>query len=81
MPALFAITQAKMLSALPSWWSPFACLSVLDIAAGGIANFTRSTNDLYAERPRNHWALIALHIHMMAAAMLIGSHLTVVIAV
>lgn len=80
-PALLAGAEADLLGALPPWRSALALLLVLDIAAGSIANFTRSTNDFYAARPRNRWAFIAVHIHVVAVALLVGSDLAAAIAI
>ncbi|MDR7220997.1 hypothetical protein [Aminobacter aminovorans] len=81
VPALLAVTEADMLGALPLWRSAIALLLVLDIAAGSLANFTRSTNDFYAARPRNRWAFIAIHVHVVAVAWLVGSDLAAAIAI
>lgn len=56
-----------------------AWLLVADVAAGSIANFTRSTNDYYALRPGHRWIFIAVHVHLLAVGWLLGElSLTVV---
>jgi ribosomal protein S18 acetylase RimI-like enzyme len=49
-----------------------AWLLIADIAAGCIANFTRSTNDYYAARPGHRWIFIAVHVHLLALGWLLG---------
>ncbi|MBK5570429.1 hypothetical protein [Ensifer sp. SSB1] len=71
--AAFALWSWPLLVALP-WWRPaLALVLVLDIAAGCVANFTPSTNDFYAARPRNRWIFIAIHFHVVIVALLVGT--------
>lgn len=56
-----------------------AWLLVADVAAGCIANFTRSTNDYYALRPGHRWIFIAVHIHLLAVGWLLGELSLVVV--
>jgi ribosomal protein S18 acetylase RimI-like enzyme len=49
-----------------------AWLLLADVAAGCIANFTRSTNDYYAARPGHRWIFIAVHVHLLALGWLLG---------
>jgi len=81
VPALLAYAEADMLGALPLWRAALALLLVLDVAAGCIANFTRSTNDYYAARSRNRWAFITVHVHVVAVALLVGSDLNAAVAI
>lgn len=67
--------------ALPWWRLVLAGLLVADIAAGCVANFTRSTNDFYAARPRNRWIFIAVHGHVLGVAWALGAALPVAAAV
>lgn len=49
-----------------------AIILAADLGAGAIANFTRGTSDYYALRPRLRWVFIAIHLHLLAMALLIG---------
>lgn len=62
--------------AVSSWRIAIAWLLLADIAAGCVANFTRSTNDFYAARPRNRWLFIAVHVHLPVFAWLVQSSAT-----
>ena len=66
---------------LPGWRLAIAALVITDIAAGCVANFTRSTNDFYAARPRRRWMYIAVHGHVLALAAVLGADLSVALAV
>lgn len=73
----FAVPTATLVLALGAptvtGWRLFAAwLLIADIAAGCVANFTRSTNDYYATRPRHRWAFIAVHVHLPVYAWLVG---------
>ncbi len=74
----FAIPAATVSLALARpqvapWRVALAWLLLADIAAGCVANFTRSTNDFYAARPRNRWLFIAVHVHLPVFAWLVGT--------
>lgn len=69
--ATVAIALAR--PAVAPWRIAVAWLLLADIAAGCVANFTRSTSDFYAARPRNRWAFIAVHAHLPIFAWLIGT--------
>ena len=56
------------LTELPWWRIALGWALTADIAAGCVANFTRSTNDYYAKRARNRWIFIALHFHVIGVA-------------
>lgn len=75
-PVILAATTPDLIGSVPLWRSVLALLLVLDIAAGCVANFTRGTSDFYAERPRNRWVFIAVHVHIVAVAALLGTDLT-----
>ena len=62
-----AITQGQS-----SWRSAIALLLVADIFAGCVANFTRSTNDYYAARGKHRLVFIAIHVHVLVVAWLLG---------
>lgn len=68
-------------SGLPWWRLLVAALVITDIAAGCVANFTRSTNDFYATRPRNRWVFIAVHGHVLVVAAALGADLALALAV
>ncbi|WP_338523772.1 hypothetical protein NUH87_29345 [Pseudomonas batumici] len=76
-----AVSSTQLIEALPLWRSVLALVLILDIAAGCIANFTRSTNDFYAQRPANRWGFIAVHVHVVAVAFLLGRETDVAWAV
>lgn len=70
----FAVVLATLVLTLASppvasWRIVIAWLLLADIAAGCVANFTKSTNDFYARRPRNRWWFIAAHVHLPAFAL------------
>lgn len=62
----------EMTQGLPLWRSIIAYLLVVDIFAGCIANFTRSTNNHYAARDKERLLFIAIHIHILIVAWLLG---------
>jgi hypothetical protein len=57
---------------LPIWRSAIAYLLIVDIFAGCIANFTRSTNNHYAARDNERLVFIAIHLHILIVAWLLG---------
>jgi hypothetical protein len=61
----------EMTVGLPLWRSVVAYLLVVDIFAGCVANFTRSTNDYYAARDKHRLAFIAIHVHILIVAWLL----------
>lgn len=65
----------EMTQALPVWRSMIAYLLVVDIFAGCVANFTRSTNNYYATRDKHRLVFIAIHVHILIAAWLLGTSL------
>lgn len=73
LPVALATRFPDLLSSVPLWRSALALILVLDIAAGCVANFTRSTNDFYAARPRNRWIFIAIHVHAIIVALLLDT--------
>lgn len=66
---------------IPWWRTTIAAFIIADIAAGCVANFTRSTNDFYAMRPRNRWGFIAVHGHVLVVAAALGADLALAVAV
>jgi len=81
VPALLFAMQPDLFSAIPLWRSALAILLIVDIAAGCIANFTPGTSAFYAARPLNRWIFIAIHVHIIAVALLLGTGITEAIAV
>ena len=65
----------EMTEELPIWRSTFAYLLILDIVAGCVANFTRSTNNHYSRRSKERWIFIAVHVHLPVIAGLLGTGL------
>ena len=63
----------EMIDDIPLWQSTFAFLLILDIIAGSVANFTRSTSNHYAARPGARWVFIAIHVHLLLIATLLGT--------
>lgn len=79
--AVFALSAGPLLADLAWWRVALALVLVLDIAAGCVANFTPSTNDFYAARPRNRWVFIAIHFHIVLVALLLGSGIAAAVIV
>ncbi|MDZ3832793.1 MAG: hypothetical protein U0S50_13415 [Sphingopyxis sp.] len=69
------------LGAPASWRGLIALALIFDIGAGCIANFTRSTNDFYAERPRNRRVFIVVHVHILLVALLLGRDFGAAVAI
>ena len=62
----------EMTQGLPLWRSAIAYLLVVDIFAGCVANFTYSTSNHYAARNKERLVFIALHVHILIVAWLLG---------
>ena len=65
----------EMRDGLPLWRIAIAYVLIVDIFAGCIANFTRSTNNHYASRDKERLLFIAIHIHILIVAWLLGINL------
>ena len=65
----------EMARDLPIWRSTLVYLLILDIVAGCVANFTRSTNNHYSRRSKERWIFIAVHVHLPVIAGLLGTGL------
>lgn len=65
----------EMRDGLPLWRIAIAYVLIVDIFAGCIANFTRSTNNHYAARDKERLLFIAIHIHILIVAWLLGINL------
>lgn len=58
----------------PAWWRTLLAVIVIwDIACGCLANVTRSTNDYYARRPVHRRIFLAVHVHLVLVALLLGA--------
>jgi hypothetical protein len=66
---------------LPLWRAVLAALVAFDIFAGAVANLTQGTNDHYARKPAARWVFIAVHLHLVAFAWLIGEGMFEAVAV
>ncbi|MBD1581336.1 hypothetical protein [Pseudoalteromonas sp. S16_S37] len=54
-----------------AWWQyALGELIIIDIVAGAAANFTQGTNHYYAKSAKSRWIFIAIHIHLLAVAVL-----------
>lgn len=61
------------LSSLPIWRSVLFMVMVLDIVAGAIANFTKSTQDHYKNNPRKRITFLLMHfIHIGLVVVAVG---------
>jgi len=65
----------EMTQNLSLWRSVIAYLLIADIFAGCVANFTRSTNNYYAARDKQRLVFIAIHMHILIVAWLLGTGL------
>ena len=63
----------EMTQGLPLWRSALAYLLVVDIFAGCVANFTYSTSNHYAARSKERLVFIAVHVHILIVAWLLGT--------
>jgi hypothetical protein len=75
LAALLFFAFPEMVQGRPFWRSIIAYLLVVDIFAGCVANFTRSTNNYYAARDKQRLVFIAIHVHILIAAWLLGTGL------
>jgi hypothetical protein len=69
---LLFVKFPEMTLNFPLWKSILAYLLVVDIFAGCVANFTRSTNNYYAVRDKERLVFIAIHVHILVVAWLLG---------
>lgn len=73
--ALLILEDTRAFNALPLWRSVLTFLLMVDIVAGCVANFTRSTSTYYAHRPMHRRIFIAIHVHLPVLACLMGDGL------
>ncbi|RXR22344.1 hypothetical protein EQW78_13935 [Oerskovia turbata] len=73
--ALLVLADRPAFEAVPTWQAVAATLLVLDVLCGALANFSRGTNDYYATRPRHRAVFLAIHVHLVAIALLLGTDL------
>ncbi|MFF3063502.1 hypothetical protein ACFVQ3_02990 [Oerskovia sp. NPDC057915] len=71
--ALLVLADRPTFEAVPTWQGVAAALLVLDVLCGALANFSRGTNDYYAARPRHRAVFLAIHVHLVAIALLLGA--------
>lgn len=62
----FTLFERGLLSGL------IVLILIADIFAGTIANFTKGTNNFYANRPKNRWLFIAIHFQPVLIGWLLG---------
>jgi len=67
-PCLLLLLYPQSFSAVPQWKSVLAVILIADIAAGCIANFSRSTNNFYARHSAKRWGFIIIHWHLVILA-------------
>lgn len=75
------VSGRDLLVEVPVWRATLAGLLILDVAAGSAANLTHGTNRYYAHRPRHRLVFIAVHVHLLAIAWLLGAPLAPAVAV
>lgn len=71
--SLFALNTHQWVH-LPNWGILLLIVIVLDICAGCVANFSRSTNNFYAARRRNRIIFILLHIQPIIISFLLSAY-------
>lgn len=79
--ALLVLADLPTFEAVPAWQAVAATLLVLDILCGALANFSPGTNDYYATRPRHRAVFLAIHVHLVAVALLLDTALLPTVAV
>ena len=61
----------ELVQSVPLWRSVLALLLIFDIIACSISNFTKSTNNYYAERRNLRLVFISVHVHIVLIALLL----------
>jgi hypothetical protein len=75
------VVERHAVAGLPWWRTAIVAALVLDIVAGCLANFTQGTNDYYAISPRRRWLFIAVHLHVLVIALVLGGLFLIALAV
>lgn len=78
---LILLTHRDLLAGVATWRTLLAGALILDVAAGTAANLTHGTSRYYARRPRQRLVFIAVHVHLLAIAWLLGAPLGPAVAV
>lgn len=78
---LLILGAPALFSEVALWRAALAVLLIFDIVSGCVANFTRSTNDYYRQRPNGRLLFFAVHIHLIALGLLLGVGLAGMVAV
>ena len=81
VPVAAVLLAPAAFAEVPIWRSALALLLIADIAAGCIANLTAGTNDFYAARPRNRLVFLAVHVHILAVALLLNLDMVMAAAI
>lgn len=55
-----------------TWVVAIAFIVISDVLAGCIANFTKGTNQFYAQRPKGRLLFISIHFHILIIAWLLS---------
>ncbi|QDQ25951.1 hypothetical protein FNU76_06055 [Chitinimonas arctica] len=71
LTVLLCFLSPEALFRVDAWRSTLAILLILDIFAGCIANFSYSTNHYYAQHSTARLVFIAIHVHLLAIALLL----------
>lgn len=79
--ALLVAADRAAFTAVPAWQAALAVVLVLDVICGALANFSPGTNDYYATRPRHRAVFLAIHVHLVAIALLLGTGLAPAVGV
>lgn len=75
LTACLYVAFPQLADGLPLWRTALALLLIFDVFCGCIANFTASTNNYYAARPKNRIVFISIHVHIILAALLLHTPL------
>lgn len=64
-----------------TWKVIIGFILIADVLAGCVANFSRGTNQYYADRPQSRLVFIAIHIHLLVIAWLLSAPFTYAIII
>ncbi|MNI53989.1 hypothetical protein D3C73_1088520 [compost metagenome] len=73
LTSTFIFIFPELTESVPLWRGSLALLLIFDIFAGCIANFSASTSNFYATRPKNRLIFISIHFHIVIVALLLGT--------